>query len=87
MSSVPVVAVLSVEFAVALLSCDIRSKLSSDTDAWIAHLPFIIIATVTLVRSRIEATYSLSLLAFILQSAPVEVGPDWLGVVTRTRRS
>ena len=87
MSSVPVVAVLSVEFTVALLSRDIRSKLSSDTDAWIAHLLFIIIATVTLVRSRIEATHSLSLLAFILQSAPVVVGPDWLGVVTRTGRS
>ena len=70
MSSVPVVAVLSVEFAVALLSRDIRSKLSSDTDAWIAHFPFITIATVTLVRSRIEATHSLELARVYLAECP-----------------
>ena len=62
MSSVPVVAVLSVEFTVALLSRDIRSKLSSDTDAWIA--------TVTLVRSRIEATHSLELARVYLAECP-----------------
>ena len=70
MSSVPVVVVLSVEFTVALLSRDIRSKLSSDTDAWIAHFPFIIIATVTLVRSRIEATHSLELARVYLAECP-----------------
>ena len=70
MSSVPVVAVLSVEFTVALLSRDIRSKLSSDTDAWIAHFLFSIIATFTLVRLRIKATHSLELARVYLAECP-----------------
>ena len=72
LSSVPVIAALSVEFAVVLLSGDIRLKLQYPQTPMLGlpTFPFIIIATVTLVRSCIEATHSLELARVYLAECP-----------------